>query len=220
MRVLSAGTDDAERFVHLGAAALDWIRGLIERHGPRFEEMRTILDFGCGAGRLLRHLRDHPARLGGVDSNPYLISWVSRNLPFVESRVTGREPYLDDPSEGWDLVLAIDVFTHLDEHLQRAWIGELERVTRPGGLIVLTTRGAGRAHELPPSLRATFDTGRVAVERPDLAGTNACAAYAPDAFVRAVLANRLELLEHEPDGAPDIFQDAVLLRRPGHGSVG
>ena len=42
----------------------------------------------------------------------------------------------------------------------------------------------------------------------------ACAAYHPEEAVRRLFADRLDLLEHVPGGAPDVNQDAVLLRRP------
>jgi SAM-dependent methyltransferase len=218
MRVLSAGTPDTERFVESGREALGWIRALVDPHA-RLDDTRAVLDFGCGAGRLLRHLGDLPARLAGVDINPYLIAWSSGNLPFVEATVNSLRPYLPGPSDEWDLVLAIDVFTHLDEPLQRLWIEELERVTKPGGLIILTLNGSAGAQNLAAPLRDTFDAGRLAVERPELAGTSACVAYTPDKFIRAVLASRLELLEHRPGAATDVRQDAILLRRPHPGSL-
>lgn len=38
-------------------------------------------------------------------------------------------------------MLGHSVFTHLDEPRQDAWLGELQRVTSPGGLLVLSTDG-------------------------------------------------------------------------------
>jgi hypothetical protein len=33
------------------------------------------------------------------------------------------------------------LFTHLDERMQDLWLGELRRITRPGGLLLLTVEG-------------------------------------------------------------------------------
>jgi hypothetical protein len=38
-------------------------------------------------------------------------------------------------------VYAISVFTHLDEDRQFLWLEELERITRPAGVVLLTVHG-------------------------------------------------------------------------------
>jgi SAM-dependent methyltransferase len=50
-------------------------------------------------------------------------------------------PPLGLPTGGFSVVLAISVFSHLDEPAQQAWLAELSRVLRPGGLLVASTHG-------------------------------------------------------------------------------
>jgi ubiquinone/menaquinone biosynthesis C-methylase UbiE len=41
----------------------------------------------------------------------------------------------------FDLIYAISVFTHLDEDLQHVWLGELQRVARPGAVCIFSVQG-------------------------------------------------------------------------------
>lgn len=45
------------------------------------------------------------------------------------------------PDEYFDLIFNQSVFTHFDENYQDAWLIELERVTKPGGVLLLAVSG-------------------------------------------------------------------------------
>jgi SAM-dependent methyltransferase len=99
------------------------------------------LDFGCGAGGLLKFLRDsgrlepggRPVRAAGADVGSY-----ARRL----AEVDGFEIHAPDalqrlPDAQFDVISAIEVVEHL-EHPSPV-IGLLARLLRPGGLLLLTT---------------------------------------------------------------------------------
>jgi SAM-dependent methyltransferase len=215
MRKLSSGVERAGVFDEKGSATYRWLEEALARHSCKLESFDDVLDFGCGAGRVLRYLPELPGTLRGLDVNPYLVNWVRASLDFVEAAVSPALPPLDAPEGSWDLVLAIDVFTHLDEEHNRAWLSELGRVLRPNGLLVATYHGPSRRDELPPELRAEFDRGGMVVVNPALSGTNACAAYHSTHSVSATAPASLAVLEHMPDGAPELNQDVVLMARTG-----
>jgi SAM-dependent methyltransferase len=50
-------------------------------------------------------------------------------------------PPLPFEDASFDLVYSISVFTHLDEEMQDAWLNELKRVLRPGGILIITVHG-------------------------------------------------------------------------------
>ena len=80
---------------------------------------KRILDFGAGAGKVLRHLLDDwkGAELQGCDIDRASIEWLGANLsPPVHAFVNRETPPLDCGDGRFDLVLAMSVFTHLTDH--------------------------------------------------------------------------------------------------------
>ena len=115
----------------------------LEQTGFHLADFRDIYDFGCGCGRVMRWLatKSKGARLHGSDIDEPAIDWLRENLPQVDARVNQGLPPLSFASGAFDLVLGYSVFSHLDEHYQDAWLAELHRVTRPGGVLLLTVHG-------------------------------------------------------------------------------
>jgi SAM-dependent methyltransferase len=191
------------------------LRQLLEDNGVELEQLSSVLDFGCGSGRVLRHWHAYPGmRVHGSDYNHYLIDWCRANLTFAEFQVNGLRPPLDMPDDELDLVYAFSVFSHFDLETQLEWMDELVRVVRPGGLIMVTVPGERWIGRLEPSDQDRFLRGEPVVVQPDLNGTNICAALSPERHVRMTLSRGMEVLDFVVDGAPDVRQDAVLLRKP------
>ncbi len=140
------GSDSPGRFEVGGRLELEELDRVLSAHGRGLARFEDILDFGCGPGRFLRQLRAMAprARLYGVDQDEEAIAWVRRELPFVETAVAGPLPPLPLPESTFDLVIVFSVFTHLDEAYQDAWLEELQRLTRPDGLVVATVHGMSK----------------------------------------------------------------------------
>jgi len=91
-----------------------------------------ILDAGCGSGRTLDELADYGDACG-VDLSPAAVD---------ASRARGHRAYLAEigdlpyPDESFDLVTCLDVVEHTPD--DRHTLSELRRVTRPGGVLLLT----------------------------------------------------------------------------------
>ena len=106
---------------------------------------KTVLDFGCGAGRAIRHLLDlaPECELWGSDIDPRCIEWDAQNLgPAASFVVNGEVPPLPFEDGKFDLIYALSVFTHLSPHWP-AWLLELDRVLAPGGRAVVTIMSEG-----------------------------------------------------------------------------
>ena len=123
-------------------------------------EGRRVLDFGCGAGRTLRHFvaAGPAAELWGCDIDQASIAWLEQSLsPPLHVFANGELPPLDQPDESFDLVYCVSVFTHLVRSWS-AWLLELHRLLRPGGLLVATFMGKGQSEVVAGE---PWDEGRV-----------------------------------------------------------
>jgi SAM-dependent methyltransferase len=142
-RAPAALAADAEGYLERGRQTVAAIGGVLPE-GWTWTNKR-VLDFGCGAGRAVRHLTE-AARTGevwGCDIDPACIAWDREHLdPAMSFVVNGEEPPLPFDGETFDLVYALSVFTHIDRHWA-GWLIELHRVLKPGGLLVATIMSEG-----------------------------------------------------------------------------
>lgn len=215
LRQWVTGTDGPQWFAESGRRGARALADLLERRRIALGELDSVLDFGCGCGRVLRHLRTYEAvRLHGSDCNRAAIAWCDEALPFAEFGTNRLEPPTRYRAGSFDLVYALSVFTHLSEPLQAPWMAELHRILRPGTYLVITTHGASYGGDLAPAERVRFERGELVVVAAEQAGRNDCGAYHPEPYVRGVLAKGFDVLEFVPEGAlGNPHQDLYLLQR-------
>jgi glutamate-1-semialdehyde aminotransferase/SAM-dependent methyltransferase len=137
------GTPDPFNYLVGGATTYKRLEAYLQSSlSKTFEDFHDILDFGCGSGRIARHFRlATQSRLWGVDIDADGIAWCRENLPHACFASTGILPPLPFPDSSFDLTLAISVLDQLHEAQQVAWLRELKRVTRKGGLIAIAVAG-------------------------------------------------------------------------------
>jgi 2-polyprenyl-3-methyl-5-hydroxy-6-metoxy-1,4-benzoquinol methylase len=95
--------------------------------------IERLVDVGCGAGDLLRVVGLQPCSYVGVDLVRYE-RFPSDATGFVAADLNSRIP-LEDGSA--DAVVSVETIEHLEN--PRAFMRELVRLTRPGGLVLVTT---------------------------------------------------------------------------------
>jgi SAM-dependent methyltransferase len=98
----------------------------------------SVLDFGCGCGRTLRHIK--AKNISGCDVDAEAIAWMQRNA-MGTFKANSFEPPLPFLDLSFDLIYSISVFTHLNELSQFEWLKEIKRVLRPGGIAALSVQG-------------------------------------------------------------------------------
>jgi SAM-dependent methyltransferase len=139
--------DPLAAYAALGAETKAALLGLLP-DGWSFAGKR-VLDFGCGAGRTLRHFlaEAETAEVWGTDLDAASVEWLQGALcPPLHAVRCGAEPPLPlDP--GFDLIWAISVFTHLTD-ASLAWLLELHRMLAPGGLLMATYMGRWNSEAL------------------------------------------------------------------------
>jgi SAM-dependent methyltransferase len=122
------------------------------------EQYRSVLDFGCGCGRIARQLIQQdprPERYVGLDLHAGMVAWCRENLaPYApgfefhhhDVFYGGFNPgdgkplhaALPYPDRSFSLIIAISVFTHLTQVQTEAYLTELTRVLEPGGMLLTT----------------------------------------------------------------------------------
>jgi ubiquinone/menaquinone biosynthesis C-methylase UbiE len=129
---------DCEAFYATGsaevAAALDRAAALGARPGRAL-----ALDFGCGVGRLSVALAEHVHAVIGVDVSGPMIAQARRH------DTTGRCTFIVNEAQdlsllddaGVDIVYSSLVLQHIPAPYNALFLGELLRVLRPGGLLVV-----------------------------------------------------------------------------------
>jgi SAM-dependent methyltransferase len=140
LRYRVSETLDRESFLNVGMMTADAVHTAAEAAPLPLSAGMRVLDFGCGCGRTLRWLTQlEPAvEWTGCDADGEAVAWCRQALPSVRFDHTQAMPPLPYAGESFDLVYAISVFTHLDHHRQEAWVRELARVMRPGGVLLLS----------------------------------------------------------------------------------
>lgn len=206
-------------------------------------QVESILDFGCGWGRILRFfLRDvAPHRLKGIDCLPEAIELC--RLTGLGSHVEQVSPIPPCASEGhsFDLIYAYSVFSHLSETAHLAWLEEFHRLLKPQGLLIVTTRArdfidycaylrtlpdrpiwatAANAFVDAGACLERYDRGEYLYEPvgagPYLAPSHFGETCIPRGYVERVWSSRYELLEYIAD--PAVCEQNVIVARRRAGS--
>ena len=101
---------------------------------------KRVCDFGCGVGRVLRHFAPQAAEteFWGADIHEPSITWLANNMGRIFRVIkTDTEPKLPFPSNYFDLIYSVSVFTHLYRGWDR-WLEEIKRVLAPEGKFLCT----------------------------------------------------------------------------------
>jgi SAM-dependent methyltransferase len=218
---LVQGTTNVEEFLTDGGGTAKEVMGVLKANGVEITSLRTILDFGCGCGRVLRHFHRIPGvRLYGSDYNRQAIDWCKRKLGFAQFAANSVSPPLAYENDQFDLIYALSVFTHLPESLQLAWMTELSRVLRPGGYLLMTTHGECYLPYMSAEERNCFQSGRLVVREAGAAGSNPFFTAHPLEYVKTHLPPDLDIAGFVPEtrrrGEPPsrlCWQDGYLLAK-------
>jgi len=146
---LGYGKDQEE---HLSDAKydVDIMLDILKKSGFSLDVNQKILDFGCGAGRMMRWLKPYSEfnEIWGVDINSELIFWANQYLnPPFNFVTTTTIPHLPFEDKYFDFIYSGSVFTHIDD-LKDAWLLELRRILSKNGRLFLTIHDFNTIKEL------------------------------------------------------------------------
>ncbi|MGI9184462.1 MAG: class I SAM-dependent methyltransferase [Solirubrobacteraceae bacterium] len=125
------------------------------RHCP----LGSGLDVGCGTGALAARLQDCGFEMTGVDPSKGMLDVLRRRVPGVRA-VTGSGTALPFADASFDLVLTVAVMHHIaDPRDVRATLGEMVRVCRPQGRILVWDHNPRNPYWIHLMARVPQDTG-------------------------------------------------------------
>lgn len=126
-------TVEARARLSLGSSGDAIYRMVATAVAERVPSGGTLLDVGCGSGKLWPFLRDRFTRYVGVDAVRY--DGFPADGEFVAAELdAGQVPLPDGSAEA---VAAVETIEHLEN--PRAFLRTLVRLARPGGWIFVTT---------------------------------------------------------------------------------
>jgi SAM-dependent methyltransferase len=111
-------------------------RQLLDRFAARVRDVGPACDMGCGPGHVARYLHEIGVAVCGVDLSPAMIERARRLVPGVEFR-QGDMMALDAADGAWEGIVAFYSIIHVPRDDMVGALGELWRVLRPGGLLLL-----------------------------------------------------------------------------------
>ena len=205
-----------EKYYSGGRKTTEWLLNLCR---PFLDlEEATMLDWGCGPARIVRHLPDllPGATVHGTDYNRKTIAWCKEAIPEVEFGVGKLAPPLEYPDAHFDLIYGISIFTHLSEANHVAWLTELARILKPGGVLFLTTQGDIFRQKLTPTEKTQYDGGSLVVRGGVKEGHRVYSAFQPPSYFRDLCKGQLTVQQHIPGAVQEwgLEQDVFILTSP------
>lgn len=96
-----------------------------------------VLDVGCGVGETDRVLEGAFSELHGVDVAPELLAAAADANPWASYRAYAEGEPIPHPDGAFDVGFAICVLHHVPPADWERFLGEIARVTRPGGVVAI-----------------------------------------------------------------------------------
>jgi SAM-dependent methyltransferase len=141
-------TATPRQYYHLGFAALDSIDRAL-RAADFGRSPKTVLDFACGHGRVLRML------VAAFPEADFTACDLNRDGVEFCRRIFGATPVLGHElaeqmqlPDRYELIWVGSLFTHLDAPRWNSFLALLAQHLEPGGVLVFTTHGRGSIEEL------------------------------------------------------------------------
>lgn len=138
---------DREHYFWAGHSALECVRLGLERAGKT--EVRSILDFPCGHGRVVRTLG------AAFPAAALTVCDLDRDGVDFCARTFGATPVYSHVDPGsiridgsFDLIWVGSLFTHLDVERWQGFLALFRSLLAPGGVLLFTTAGRFVVREL------------------------------------------------------------------------
>lgn len=112
-----------------------------EKIGQLVEPTDTVLDLGCGIGRVTRYVAPLCREIWAVDASETMLEYAKKRLADIPNVrfVQGAGASLPDvPSESIDVAYSVLTLQHVEREHAFLLLRELRRILKPGGRAIVT----------------------------------------------------------------------------------
>jgi len=152
------------------------------------KENGKVFEWGCGPGRIIRHLpvliNRQAFEFVGSDYNRKTIIWCNEHLEGIKFIENDLAPPLDITDETFDFIYCFSVFTHLSEKHHNDWLNELFRVLKPDGFLMFTTHGDTFRYHLNSKELDIYNSGELVVRNRSEEGKRDFTAFHNPKYIR------------------------------------
>ena len=129
----------------------------------------SVLDVGCGNGRLLDALKEKDVQYLGLDFSEQLIAQARAKYPDNEFRVADLTVEVKLPKQ-YDAVFLVAVLNHFDVEHQDFVMRQVNSFLKPGGLLLMTNwnlwnilykKSVWQAEKLADGVKTVWRSGSV-----------------------------------------------------------
>ncbi|MDH3196214.1 MAG: class I SAM-dependent methyltransferase [Hyphomicrobiales bacterium] len=115
---------------------------LVSKYNPVLSEGKKVMDYGCGHGRMARHMHNffQPSRLVVADVLADGVAFCAREFDATPFVISNDNP-ISNLNETVDVIIAVSVFSHLPMASFETNLRGLSKVLSKDGLLMFTTNG-------------------------------------------------------------------------------
>jgi SAM-dependent methyltransferase len=126
----------------------------------------SVLELGCGAGRLTGYVIELGGKVLGTDIAEPMVEYCRQAYPGATFRVEDLRDLSGHPEGAFDVVLAANnLFDVLDDVARRGVLTSIMHILHPGGLLVMSTHNRAYEPQIPEPLAYARKAGRIAALR-------------------------------------------------------
>ncbi len=186
-----------QSYYHNSIDTAQWLATYFSKYQYKKEDL-YILDWGCGPGRVIRHLPNllhHSCHFFGTDYNKRYVAWCKNNLKGISFQNNQLAPPMNYANNMFDIIYGISIFTHLSEEMHFLWFDELMRILKPGGILIITLHGEAFKIQLSDDEIKKFDQQELIIKANTKEGHRTYGAFHPTQFVHQLVGKHI-VAEH------------------------
>lgn len=193
-----------------------WLADHFKKHIPL--DNIKVLDWGCGPGRVIRHMPDvigEGSSFYGTDYNKNSVDWCTKNLKGINFNLNSLDAKLPYETDTFNVIYGISIFTHLSEQMHYGWYNELVRVLKPGGILFLTTQGDNFIPKMTEAEIEAYNKQELVVRGKVKEGHRTYSAFHPKGFMEQLFKDQIvaEHIVRKPKNSNVPPQDIWIVKK-------